>query len=78
MAVAFLSLLPPGTPQGEDPDSPYLLALQALSLHLWDKPCVSKDGGLFSMIVPLSPINGIHTACHNAAISDFSLILSHF
>ena len=75
--VAFPSLLLPGAPQGEDPDSPYLLALQALSLHLWDKPCVSKEGGLFSTTIPLSSGNSIRTACRNAAISDSSPILSH-
>lgn len=75
MAVAFLPLPPPRAPQGEDPRSPYLLALQTLSLHLYDKPRVSKGGDVFPTATPHSFIGGIHTACRNAGTSQ---IVPHF
>ena len=40
--VAFLSLPPPGAPRQENPQPAYLLALQALSLHLGNKPDIRK------------------------------------
>lgn len=58
MLVAFLSRPPPGVPHPA-----YLLAFQALSLHLGDKPDVSKAGGLFS-IATLTPFHGRHLHSH--------------
>lgn len=48
----------------------YLLALQALSLHLWDKPGVSKGGDILNS-QPLCSPEGVHTARCNAAGSGF-------
>lgn len=58
------------------PPFSYLLALQALFLHLRDKPGVSKGGGIFSPI-SLSLLHGGHLH-GNATISDFSLPASQF
>ena len=55
--AAFLFLPPPKAPRWGDPHPSYLLALQALSLHLRDKPDVSKAGGAF-LIVTLAPLQG--------------------
>lgn len=52
----------------------YLLALQAFSLHLRDKQWVSKGGGGFSKVIPISSTGGVHTERCNAAIPDFPLI----